>query len=825
MATLLDSLLPDPNRYHEILSSEGQVHPHWQSFATALEKMTPLQMQQRNDQVARQVHENGITYNIHGDNQGIDRAWRVGALPNLITNEAWQHISAGISQRASLLNNVLADLYGEQTLLKQGLLPPELIFGHQHFLWPCVGVKPIDNTYLHVYAADLGRAADGSWWIMADRTQAPSGAGYALENRQVVARAFSTQYRELGVQALTGYFQTLMHTLRRQAPSDGEPALIVLLTPGRANETYFEHVYLARHLGIPLVEGHDLSVRHSHVYLKTLQGLKRVHGIMRRLDDDFCDPLELRSDSALGVPGLLAAARAGNILIANALGTGVLESPGLLGFMPNISKELMGEELLLPSLATWWCGEPPVMEEALARLDELVIKPAFPSQRFPPVFGRDLSRKAQDILRKRIRQRPYAYLAQERMQMAQSPVWHSDSQSFLNHASGMRVYAVATENGYVVMPGGLTRVAGQANADMVSMQHGGISKDTWVCFSSRKNIDVPRSRHIGVRDLQRQDPYLPSRVAENMFWLGRYAERADAQARLVRSALSRHLDADSNQAPSLLLAIHYGTQLNLFHEAKDISQTLLSGLNGEAGNIHVSATLRALIESASEVRSRLSHENWIAIVELEQEAIELQPDTIEPATALGFLDRLLMSLSAMAGFAFDDMTQDQSWRFLMIGRRIERLQVLCGLMSTALMTPGINQQSSLDWLLELADSRITYRSRYLSHAQLIPVLDLLLLDPGNPHAINFQLRQLLFMLDQIGSRERAAIERLSAQLNTLDLGVIESDMNHPERLSKSLFTLAKLLMAINQGACELADGLSLQYFAHVDRQSHAMISS
>lgn len=825
MTTLLDSLLPDPNRYHEILSSEGQVHPHWQSFATALAKMTPLQMQQRNDQVARQVHENGITYNIHGDNQGLDRAWRVGALPNLITNEAWQHISAGISQRASLLNNVLADLYGEQTLLKQGLLPPELIFGHQNFLWPCVGVKPIDNTYLHVYAADLGRAADGSWWIMADRTQAPSGAGYALENRQVVARAFSTQYRELGVQALTGYFQTLMHTLRRQAPSDGEPALIVLLTPGRANETYFEHVYLARHLGIPLVEGHDLSVRHSHVYLKTLQGLKRVHAIMRRLDDDFCDPLELRSDSALGVPGLLAAARAGNILIANALGTGVLESPGLLGFMPNISKELMGEELLLPSLATWWCGEPPVMEEALARLDELVIKPAFPSQHFPPVFGRDLSRKAQDILRKRIRQRPYAYLAQERMQMAQSPVWHSDSQRFLNHASGMRVYAVASENGYVVMPGGLTRVAGQANADMVSMQHGGISKDTWVCFSSRKDNDVPRNRHIGVRDLQRQDPYLPSRVAENMFWLGRYAERADSQARLVRSALSRHLDADSNQAPSLLLALHYGTQLNLFHEAKDIGQTLLSGLNGDAGNIHVSATLHALIESASEVRSRLSHENWIAIVELEQEAIELQPDTIEPAAALGFLDRLLMSLSAMAGFAFDDMTQDQSWRFLMIGRRIERLQVLCGLMSTALMTPGVNQQSSLDWLLELADSRITYRSRYLSHAQLIPVLDLLLLDPGNPHAINFQLRQLLFMLDQIGSRERAAIERLSAQLNTLDLGVIESDMNHPDRLSKSLHTLAKLLMAINQGASELADGLSLQYFAHVDRQSHAMISS
>lgn len=826
MTALFETLNPDPDRYHEILASDGQVHPHWQIFADSLDQMSPAQMQQRYDLIARQVQENGITYNIYGDSQGPDRAWRVGALPNLIPAEEWQTIAAGVSQRATLLNRILGDLYGEQTLLQQGLLPPELIFGHQNFLWPCVGLKPPNDTYLHVYAADLARAPDGSWWIMADRTQAPSGAGYALENRQVVARAFPAQYRQLGVQALTGYFQTLMQTLRRQAPAKGEPPLIVLLTPGRFNETYFEHVYLARHLGIPLIEGHDLTVRQSHVFLKTLQGLKRVHAIMRRLDDDYCDPLELRSDSALGIPGLLAVARAGNVLIANALGTGVLESPGLLGFMPNACEHLLGEELLLPSVATWWCGEPPVMEEALARLDELVIKPAFPSQHFPPVFGRELSRKALDVLRKRIRQRPYAYLAQEQMKLAQSPVWDYEHQRFVSHTSGMRVYAVASENGYVVMPGGLGRIAGQPNANVVSMQRGGTSKDTWVCFSHRQNDDVPRSRHLGIRDLQRQDPYLPSRVAENMFWLGRYAERTDTQARLIRSGVSRYLEAESDQTTGLLLALKYGMQMDLFiNDGLDINQTLLSSLHGPSDNDHISDTLRALIGAAAEVRSRLSQENWIAIVELEQEAIDLQPETLEAGDALGFLDRLLMSLSALAGFALDDMTQDQSWRFLMIGRRIERLQALCGLMSTALKEPRICDQSGLDWMLEMADSRITYRSRYLSQAQLIPVLDLLLLDPGNPHAICFQLRQLILLLDSIGSRERGSIERLSAQLNTLDLGVIESDMKHPLRLQKSLQTLAKLLDAISEGSFELAESVSLQYFAHIDRLSQTTVSS
>lgn len=825
MSTLLDNLHTEPGRHHELLAANGQPHVHWQRFAELLGQLTPQQMQQRVDLVNRQIRENGVTYNIYGDSQGPDRSWRVSAVPNLIPAEEWAVIADGVAQRAGLLDAILHDLYGDQDLLRHGLLPTELIYGHPNFLWPCVGMQPVGGRFLHLYAVDIARAADGRWWVMSDRTQAPSGAGYALENRQVVARAFPTLYQQLGVRALTGFFQTLMHTLRQQAPTEGEPPLIVLLTSGRYNETYFEHVYLARHLGIPLVEGSDLSVRQPHVYLKTLRGLRRVHAILRRLDDDFCDPLELRGDSALGVPGLLAVARAGNVLIANALGTGVLESPGLLGFLPTVCEHLLGETLRLPSLATWWCGEPPVMEEALQQLDKLVIKAAYPTQHFGPLFGPRLDAAALHKLQQRIRCRPYAYLAQERLEMGQALVWDPTSQRFRSHACGMRVYAVASEQGYVVMPGGLSRVASSPKEDTVSMQRGGTSKDTWVCFSSRQREDVPQARLIGVRDLRRHDPFLPARIAENLFWLGRYAERCEYQARLIRSALARFLEQDPEQAPALLLALHHGGLLELLPTTGEIGQRLLRAIRSDSPHPDLHSTLRALIGSASEVRSRLSQENWIAIVELEQEAGSLDPEQLDPAAVLAFIDRLLLSLSALAGFALDDMTQDQSWHFLMLGRRLERLQSLGNLFAHTFSIPLEPAGADLDWLLEMGNSRITYRSRYLASAQLIPVLDLLLLDPSNPHALSFQIKELLGLLPRIDNGEDAGLGELDARLNSLDLSVIESDLRQPERLRKSLATLARLMTDIRDSTWRLADSVSRRHFAQIEATSHSLVSA
>ncbi|MDP2226144.1 MAG: circularly permuted type 2 ATP-grasp protein [Moraxellaceae bacterium] len=828
MPDLLAAYPHDPACFDEVRAADGAPHPHWEGFARVLGTFTPAQMQQRQDLVNRLVHENGITYNIYGDANGLNRPWRLGPLPNLIPADEWAGIASGIAQRAAVLDRILADIYGNQSLLKNGLLPPELIFGHNNFLWPCVGIRPAGGRFLHLYAADLARAPDGQWWVMADRTQTPSGMGYALENRQIIARAFPTLYRQLRVQTLNNAVAALQQNLARLAPSDGEPPLTVLLSPGRYNETYFEHVYLARQLGMPLVEGSDLTVRQPCVYLKTLNGLKRVHAILRRLDDDFCDPLELRSDSALGVPGLLEAVRAGTVVMANALGTGVLESPGLLGFLPAICQHFYGEELEIPSVASWWCGETPVMEDALAKLADLVIKPAFPSQNFEPVFGRTLDAAGLAELAARIRRRPQAYVAQERVQLARSPVWSPQDGAFHPHATGMRVYAIATERGYVVMPGGLTRVAGDDAAGVVSMQRGGLSKDTWVCFSDVRRTEVPAVRRLGVSDLLRQDPNLPSRTAENLFWLGRYAERCRNHARLLRSALVRDVEQGSEQGAAdgaLAMAVASCRHLGLLPDGDDIDVALLAAVcdSDHAGSL--ASQLRALIGAASQVRGRLSQENWGAIVELQQEADSLDPAQLDPAEALSFLDRLLMSQSSLAGFALDNMTQDAGWRFLMIGRRLERLQFLADITALVLRQPGAASTAALDWLLEMADSTITYRSRYLSSAQLIPVLDLVLLDPGNPHALMFQLHKLMQTLDLLGDMNDYGLADLTAKLESLELAVLESEMAYGSRLQGALFMLASLLHTVAVEGRGLSDQIGLRYFAHIDTVSQTTASA
>lgn len=830
MPDLLADYPLNAGAYHELLDADGQVRPHWQQLFERLQRSSPAQLVQRQALLARQIQENGVTYNVYADPDGADRPWELDLLPNLIPAEEWQQIAAGVAQRAGVLNAVLADLYGPQQLLADGLLPAELIFGHNNYLWPCQGVQPPGGTYLHLYAVDLARAPDGRWWVTADRTQAPSGAGYALENRQIVSRAFPELYRDLRVQYLAGFFRTLQDTLARQAPAGGETPLVVLLTPGRFNESYFEHLYLARQLGYPLVEGSDLTVREAKVYLKTLAGLRRVHGVLRRLDDDFCDPLELRTDSALGVPGLLEAVRQGHVLVANALGSGVLESPGLPGFLPAIAKKLLGEELLLPSIASWWCGEPPVLEEALEKLDELLVRASFPSQSFAPVFGRDLDEAQRAELAERLKARPYAYVAQARAKLSQAPVWQPEEGQLAPRAIGMRVFAVASAEGYRVMPGGLTRVAAEADAEVVSMQRGGASKDTWV-LGERHASGEPWQwlRPLGVADLVRSDPFLPSRVVENLYWFGRYSERCEDGARLLRIMLARYVD-DDDDPQALQTALGLGESLGLLPDADsgELQARLLEALLGEDWPDSLRANLQRLQWVAGSVRGKLSQANWQALLELQREAQGLDAEQADFGELLDFLDRLLLSLAALSGFALDDMTRDDGWRFLMLGRCIERLQFLCDSLANFLRSNAVDDQSALEWLLELGNSSITYRTRYLASAQLIPVLDLLLLDEQNPHAVLFQLRTLLRSLERLGERFELPAERrlqhLEQQLARFSLSSLENPLFGSSGVNEVLGGLAALLEALSQAAAETSDRLGLRFFAHVDASQRTQSS-
>ncbi|MCM2464149.1 circularly permuted type 2 ATP-grasp protein [Pseudomonas sp. CG7] len=827
MPDLLDRYPLTTGTYHELLDDSGAVRAHWRRLFDQLQRSTPAQLLQRQALLARQIQENGVTYNVYADPKGADRPWELDLLPHVIDPQEWKHLQAGIAQRARLLNAVLADLYGPQRLISEGLLPAELVFGHNNFLWPCQGIAPPDGSFLHLYAVDLARTPDGRWWVTADRTQAPSGAGYALENRTIVSRAFPDLYRDLKVRHLSGFFRTLQETLARQAPSDGESPLVVLLTPGRFNESYFEHLYLARQLGYPLVEGGDLTVRDATVYLKTLSGLRRVHAIMRRLDDDFCDPLELRTDSALGVPGLLEAVRQGRVLVANALGSGVLESPGLLGFLPKINQYLFGEELLLPSIATWWCGEPPVLAQALEKLPHLLIKPAFPSQSFSPVFGRDLSEAQRAQLAARMQARPYAYVAQELAQLSQAPVWQAEDGQIQPRAIGMRMYAVSGKDDYRVLPGGLTRVAAEADAEVVSMQRGGASKDTWVLSEQAPGGEQWKAqRTVGVHDLVRRDPYLPSRVVENLFWFGRYCERCDGSARLLRIMLARYVDGDDPQA--LESAVALGESLMLLPEEGELPERLLAALLGDDWSFSLRSNLQRLQWAASQVRGKLSRENWQALVEVQREAMELETEEADFGELLDFLNRLVMSLAALSGFARDDMTRDEGWRFLMIGRRLERLQFLSSSLAAFLRSDAVFDQAGLEWLLELGNSSITYRSRYLAVAQVIPVLDLLLLDEQNPHAVLFQLklvaRTLKRLNDDFAAPRETALPELVARLSRFDLRCLENPLFGEASLRAALDGLADLLQEVADVSGQVSDRLALRHFAHVDDVSQRTVS-
>nr|WP_288498045.1 circularly permuted type 2 ATP-grasp protein [uncultured Pseudomonas sp.] len=811
MPDLLAGYLPDGAAYDELLDRQGQVRPHWRPVLSQLRRNTPAQLQQRQAMVTRQIQANGVTYNVYADPDGADRPWELDLLPNLIPAAEWQTIAAGVAQRAGLLNKVLADLYGPQHLLAEGLLPPELVFGHESFLWPCQGVQPPGSTFLHLYAVDLARSADGRWQVVADRTQAPAGAGFALENRQIISRAFPELYRDLGVQHLAGFFRTLQDTLTSQAPAGNDTPLVVVLTAGRFNESYFEHLYLARQLGYPLVEGSDLTVRDATLYLKTLAGLQRVHAVLRRLDDDFCDPLELRSDSALGVPGLLEVVRQGRVLVANALGSGLLESPGLSGFLPAVSERLLGEPLLLPGIDSAWCGEPPVLAKVLEDLPNWLIRPCSAAQRLAQGRNPDAEH---------LRQQPEAYVAQASVQLSRAPVWFGEA-GVQPRVIGMRVFAVASGDGYRVMPGGLTRAAVAGATDVMSMQSGGVSKDTWVLGERQAPGEQWQgTRALGAADLVRSDPYLPSRVVENLFWFGRYSERCEDNARLLRIMLARYVEDDDDPRAlqaMFALAETLGTLPNEAHGS--LEARLREALLGSEWPGSVRVNLQRLQWTAGSVRGKLSQANWQAMVELQRDLQQLEGRDGDLGQLLDVLNRLMISLAALSGFALDDMTRDEGWRFLMIGRCIERLQFLCDSIGGFLRIGTSDDAAALDWLLELGNSSITYRTRYMASAQLIPVLDLLLLDERNPHAVLYQLRLLLRALKRLAERfEMEAnpdLAQLERRLSAFDLHSLEDPLFGAGGVRAVLDGLAGLLADIGQGAGAVSEQLSLRFFAHV----------
>lgn len=845
--------------FDEMLDPSQQPRTHWRTFIERLAAEPPHLMRQRIEIVQRKVRENGVTYNIYDDSKGMQRPWDLNILPLILPHDEWSKIEAAVTQRATLLNHILIDVYGQQQLLAQGSLPAALIHGHAGFLRPCHNIPHYDNIALHFYAVDLARAPNGSWWVVGDRTQAPSGAGYALENRFVIARAFPELFRDLKVRHLAGFFATMRDSLLHwgrlcasnsnsvsDSLSTNDHPLIVLLTPGPYNETYHEQTFLARYLGIPLVEGGDLTVRNGMVWLKTLSGLQRVHVIMRRVDDEFCDPLELRADSALGIAGLTEVARQGNVLIANSLGANLLESGALLGFLPGLCQKLLGEPLGMPSVGTWWCGEPAALEEVIARLDQLIIKPSFPQLRQFPVFGKDLKGNTRAAFIKKMRAHPQNFVAQDLVHLSQAPIWKSNSPlSLTASAIGLRVYACATPNGYVVMPGGLTRVATGPDSRVLAMQRGGGSKDTWILANDKAEALNSSSRTKNNKELIRDDIHLSSRVAENLYWFGRYAERCDNISRLMRTTLDLLVNTPAefrrDEWPTIQALCVWSrlispsvnkqaaeqalTQSQSQHQGQTQSQETSTvsrenNLNIQSDAQIEAALLRALVSTevpglanqlqhlhriASQLRERLSMDNWRSLNQMMQRFSQ-GDQALSLSDANVILDETITYLMTLAGFALDGMTRDKGWRFLSIGRRIERLQFLC-----TLLQHGLNMKagSNLDWLLEMSDSIVTYRSRYMARPEWVSVLDLLVLDESNPRSVVFQLEGILSYLNKLANTYGACGAEILAPLLKELLAlepVTQLRGNNPE--------LINLLMRVSRASGIVSEQIGLRFFSY-----------
>ncbi len=742
--------------YDEMYATENKVLPYWERFMAALESMGSEKLELRRREAQRLLRENGVTYNVYGDSQNLTRPWRLDPVPLLISSEEWSVIESGLKQRADLLDLILKDIYGRQNLLKKGLLPTELIFGHEGFLHPCVGALQNQQRHLTLYSANLARGPDGRMWVLDDRTQAPSGSGYALENRTVMTRVLPDIFRETQVHRLSGFFRALRKGLADIAPHNKEDPRIVILTPGPLNETYFEHAYLSAYLGYTLVQGGDLTVRDGRVWLKSLEGLQPVDVILRRVDDSFCDPLELRSDSRLGVAGLLEAVRRGNVAIANPLGSSILENPGLLAFLPRLARYFLNQELELSSVATWWCGQRRERDFVLQNLDRLVIKPLNRSQDNHALFGGLLSGKEKEQLRSQILAKPHLFVGQEQVSFSTLP-------AFIDHRieprnAVLRNFVVASGEDYVLMPGGLTRVARQKDNFIVSNQAGGISKDTWILASEPEK---PMSLWTQPGRNQLSDAVtepLTSRAADNLFWVGRHLERMEAISRLLRTVLLKlretHEFKDSIDNDCLVVLLRTLTQVTSTYPGfiKNDAQLLITPQNellSLAKDSHrkgsLTANIQALVHSAFSIRDFWSHDTWRSVDNIQRRWQQrVINNEINVEQLQHHLDDLITGIVAFTGLTSESMTREAAWLMLDSGRRLERALALIALLrsTVALRHEDALQSQILEAVLVSTDSLTIYQRRYRSCIQLPRVLELLLLDESHPRSLAYQLYQL-----------------------------------------------------------------------------------
>ncbi len=784
-----------PGVFDEYLDANQKVRPHWQGIASQFERIPSGTWNERKNKLDKLIRDYGVTYDLYSEDSGKRANWALDMLPNCLQESELQKIETMLSQRALLLNLTLQDIYGRQTLLKGAKIDPYLIFANPGYLRPCHGLIGPKQKHIHIYAADIARSPSGDWWVISDRLESGAGLGYALEHRALMSRVFPVIMAESGTKSLQPFLSDFCRYIDSLSPAYVDSPRIALLSSGPQHPNYFEQSFLARNLGFHLVEGADLTVRNNRLYMKTVRGVQGIDVLLRRVNSAWCDPLELHNHSLLGVPGMVNAIRHGNLTVANGLGSGVAESTALTAFLPSLSRSLLGETLECPSVATWWCGHKRERDYVIEHIDELVIKPTFRSPNAPTYFGPNLSAAERADLIARINQNPQQFCGQEILSHATIPTLNGDHLAPRNYV--MRVLMIPSGEGWKIMPGGLVRYSDEEQHISTSLERGGKSKDTWVLRNSPRAAsaadDPPEESSPVVASLKRNKRIkddLPSRTADNMFWLGRYLERSESLTRLLKT-LSSFL-VNQSSATTLLPALPFITQTpkkidpNDFQLAPEhiapllpeIESRILTAIYDVNSGVSLLGNLAAAERAASHVKERLSSDTWLQLLAVCQigRTNEGRP-TVYDDSVVQSLDAILGSLSGFIGTLTESMTRSLGWMFLQIGRRVERTLAIARLLHDSFQSLQIEHDELLESLLTWADSSITYRRIFLNTMHPTSVLDVICFDETNPRSLAYQakdLQNLLYQLPHHQSTQRHPIDQCALRLSSR-IGLSDSE--------------------------------------------------
>jgi uncharacterized circularly permuted ATP-grasp superfamily protein/uncharacterized alpha-E superfamily protein len=836
---LLQTYKEKINSYDEVLDKNGQVKPYWQGLFDTLESIGIEELELRNEEIKKKLKENGVTYNVYDSNSESNRAWKLDPIPFLIHESEWKTVEEGLKQRARLLDLILRDLYGPQLLIKNAIIPAELVFDNSGFLLPCFDIRQKSNKQLLNYAVDLARGPDGKMWILDNRTQSPSGSGYALENRIVMSKVIPELNKKTYRKRLSPYFSQLQQTVDSLGNNTNENPNVVFLTPGPGNETYFEHVYLSSYLGYTLVQGNDLLVRDGFVWLKSIDQLERVDVIIKRLDDTWCDPLELRRDSLLGIPGLLQVIRLGNVAVMNPPGTSILENYGLMSFMQAASKFLLKEPLLMPSVATWWCGQTKELNFVLANLPKLIIKKTNRKQGFRSIYGRLLNEKELEDLKNQILKSPKNFVAQEEVSLSTTP-------SFINGViepryAALRAFLIADGTDYQVMQGGLTRSSAVKGKFEISNQLGGISKDTWIISDSPTAY---QEKSVERKNTNNQlNNSLTSRNAENLFWLGRLCERTMAlrsYLKIILNRLNENVTKHGNKQPEFLVVLLKSlTHLTQTYpgfvgkEPKDgvvfdneaifedpIAELLLL-INDPTKAGSVVYNIQSLLNTINQVSEKWNHDTRRIINLVEDSLFALKKTNTTNINYVNHgLDKLHIRLFSFYGNIYETLPRDNGFYLLESGKNVERILSLLSVFRSTLNFKKNEEEEALlmEAILENHHLLAQYRNIYKSHLSLKAVISMVFLEKNLPYTLSYLLDKLtdyLSKLPKANEPNRLSIAEKSALEASTIVKLIDADLLvQVDEYTQFRFELDETLSKVFELICNVSNNLSSLYFNH-----------